>query len=138
MFTGKLPLLLTLMLISMQISPAASHVCFQTFFKPENYSGTEAPSRPTKADVYFYVAGVGNVNQERKTFVIQMWIAVRWVDQRLAGHYIPDKGCSEIMLNFDNEHLKDLWLPHFEFSLSNTGKSKYWELGNGMQNIHSS
>ena len=91
MFTGKLLLLLTLMLISMQISPAASHVCFQTFFKPENYSGTEAPTRPTKADLYFYVIGVGNVNQERKTFVIQMWIAVQGGPSALGKRYVDSK-----------------------------------------------
>ena len=118
-------LLLPLALISMHISPGNSHVCFQTFIKPENYSGTEAPAVPTNADVYFYVIGVGSVNQERKTFVIQMWVGVQWLDQRLSGQYIPDQGCSEIILHFDNEHLRDLWLPHFEFSFSNTGGWTY-------------
>ena len=120
MFPKELQLLLAL--ASMHISLVNSHVCFQKFIKPENYSGTEAPARPTNARVYFYVIGVGSVNQERKTFVVQMWIGVQWLDQRLSGHYIPDQGCSETILNFDNEHLWDLWLPHFEFSLSNTGK----------------
>ena len=119
MFSKELQLLLALM--SMQTSSATSHVCFQKFIKPENYSATEAAARPARAHVHFFVLGVGNVNQQDKTFIVQMWIEVRWVDQRLSGYNIPGDGCSDMLLTIRNGHIPDLWLPDFEFNWSNTG-----------------